>query len=721
MCLCCAIVFALVIPFSIADRFLFVNLVSDDLISDGESSRFRVHSYMGIDILDDGAGTKLELTADQQRAVEHDNGPVIVLAGPGTGKTRVITARVGHMIANRDVNPEQIVAVTFTNKAAGELGDRLSALVGATMASRVVSSTFHSLGLGIIRRFGDVLGVPSGPILIDSSQRKQLLREIIREKKLYRYAMGAGIDSAIGLAADSMKEMRNIGKTSKDASAWLEEQRDEIGSLEGNEAQARSAVLDRFEQDVLAYGFFESACLNRGWMEYDDLIMLPSRLMRDHANIAAILRLDHKHVVVDEFQDVNAAQIEMIRQLCPPQTNPDLCVVGDDDQGIYGFRGADDRAFAHFAAIWEGSPTITLSTNFRSADAIVNASNAVIDRAQVRFDPSKQAVSNAGEVAGAGVELIRLEDDKQSGEAIASMLLGMVSDAREKNTGGTPVPPGEGGFRFGSCAVIARTGADLERIARVLTLEGIPIEIRRKRSPMEDQGVLDVIAWARVLGNPSLTSDLRRILVRPPYRCDAIKIGRLIANWKAQQSRVLSGDPDAADPGALIEWMIANSDEAMSAKIKSMFALAAQLGTMASESDAAVAIMEIIKRTGVVHSELSDGHGRALRIAALVELVRFARSRADRFESPGDLGVMLRYIDDLSPKEQSLGELPDHRVTDRNDGFGTDHDMGAVAMLTAHASKGLEFDTVFIPRVSPQLDIRRPTRREGVARCCPTG
>ena len=141
--------------------------------------------------------SKLQLTPDQRRAVEYDAGPLIVLAGPGTGKTRVITARVAHMIAHRDVNPEQVVAVTYTNKAAGELAERLGDLVGSTVAARVVASTFHSLGLGMIRRFGDVLGVPSDPILIDSSQRRQLGREIIREHSYYRHAMGAGIDSAV--------------------------------------------------------------------------------------------------------------------------------------------------------------------------------------------------------------------------------------------------------------------------------------------------------------------------------------------------------------------------------------------------------------------------------------------------------------------------------------------------------------------------------------------
>lgn len=643
------------------------------------------NTHDGIDL------SKLQLTDDQRRAVEFDDGPVIVLAGPGTGKTRVITARVAHMIAERDVCPDQIVAVTFTNKAAGELGDRLGELVGPTLAARVVSSTFHSLGLRIVRRFGDVLGVPSEPMLIDSSQRKSLVREIIREHKLYRYAMGSGIESAIEIASKVMSELRNLSMTSSDAVEWLGDQRLALGGLAGGEAAARSAELDRFEQAALVYGHFESRCLDRGWMDFDDLIMLPSKLMREHPHIAAILRQDHKHVVVDEFQDVNAAQIEMIRQLCPPKSNPDLCVVGDDDQSIYGFRGADDQAFAHFAAIWNQPEKITLSTNFRSAQAIVSASNAVIDGAMVRFDAEKVADSHAGEVDGSGVELVRLEDDQQSGEAIASMLLKMASDAKE---GGEE-------FAFGSCAVIARTGAELERISRVLTLEGIPIEIRRKRSPMDDEGVLDVLAWARVLGDPGLAVDVKRILIRPPYRCDAIVLGRLVARWRAVQSRWLAGDVETSEPGDLIEWLIEHGDEAISNKAKTMRALAGELGVVAGEENASLTIMEIIKRTGVVHSELGDGHHRSVRISSLIEVVRFAKARADRFDEPGDLASMLRYMEDLDASEKTLGELPEDIVEDRTSAIGNDHDAGAVAMLTAHASKGLEFETVFIPRVSP--------------------
>ena len=632
----------------------------------------------------------LGLTNDQQRAVEYDDGPVIVLAGPGTGKTRVITARVGHMIQNRGVAPEQIVAVTFTNKAAGELSERLGELVGSSIAARVVSSTFHSLGLGIVRRFGDVIGVASEPTLIDSSQRRQLIRELIREHKLYGYALGAGIESAIEIATKAMNELRNLGMDSEHAARWMHDQRELVSGFERSEKEAKNAELDRFEHAIQVYGHFEKRCLDRGWMVFDDLILLPTKLMREHSSIASMLRHDHRHVVVDEFQDVNPAQIALIEQLCPPTSNPDLCVVGDDDQSIYGFRGADDRAFAHFASMYVGSPTITLSTNFRSAEAIVDASNAIIERAASRFDATKTAQSHSGKVDGACVEVVRLEEDGQSSEVIASMLVAMA---------------GKDGFKFGDCAVIARTTAELERIARVLTLEGIPVEFQQKLSPMDDEGVKDVIVWIRLIGNPDSAVDLKRVLVRPPYRCDAIGVGGLIASWRVAKSRVEAGDEDAVDPRRLIAWICARGDDAMVTRMKRVEALLETLGQVASAAPAAATIMEIIKRTGVVHQELGDGYQRANRIAALVALIRFAHSRADRFEAPGDVSAMLRYWEDLDPNEKSLGELPEHKVEDRNEPIGgakssSSADLGAVLMLTAHASKGLEFDTVFIPRVS---------------------
>ena len=443
-------------------------------------------SSIGTDTSEQYATVMAGLSEPQRRAVTHEDGPLIVLAGPGTGKTRVITARVAQMINERGIEPDRIAAVTFSNKAAGELGDRLGGLIGQTRAARVSASTFHQLGLGIIRRFGDVLGIASDPVLIDSAQRNMLVMEIIRGGGLYRRSLGRGIERARDHAVGVMSCLRNLGMWPDEGRAWGQERRGAIDALDEDQRDAERYELDRFADAVEVYDRFTKACVDRGWIDFDDLIMLPTRLIRSDTLVASVVRSDCRHVVVDEFQDVNRAQIEMIRAICPPEQGPDLCVVGDDDQSIYGFRGADDRAFAHFAQIWSGAETIELTENYRSAECVVDASNAVIMNAALRFAPDKVGRSHRGEIDGSGLELVRVESHEQIGEAIVSLLLRMIDEGGE-------------GFDLSDVAIIARTNTELERIARMLELEGVPFELRERRAPMDDPGAQDVLAWARLI------------------------------------------------------------------------------------------------------------------------------------------------------------------------------------------------------------------------------
>ncbi|HCT46172.1 MAG: hypothetical protein CMJ35_00300 [Phycisphaerae bacterium] len=631
------------------------------------------------------------LSDAQRRAVTHEGSPLIVLAGPGTGKTRVITARVAHMINERGIESDRIAAVTFTNKAACELRHRLAGLVGQTQAARMQASTFHSLGFGIVRRFADLLGLPGEPTIMDSAQRTRLIRDIIREERLYRRSLSTGIGAAVDHARGCMDSLRHLGMDAQSARSWLDGAMDSVDRYEPEDREARRAELERFEQAVAVYGHFESRCRERGWVVIDDLIMLPTKLVQANPQVASIVQHDHCHLVVDEFQDVNMAQIEMIRALCPPSERADVCVVGDDDQSIYGFRGADDRAFAHFAGIWTHAKTVQLTTNYRSARVIVDASNASITRAESRFAPDKEADAHRGDIAGSSLELVRMADDNQTGDAIASMLLQMAS------AGGKD-------FSFSSCAVIARSGAFLEQIARTLTLEGIPIDMRDKASPMEDEGARDVFAWARLIEDPESVPNLQRVLTRPPYRVNPVKLSALFNSYKAARAlyEQRADDPDASvrDPGTLIEWVLERSEGEMRDRIEAMHRLLIELGYVAGEQRAVETITEIIKRTGVVHRELSDARSRARRISAIAAIIKFARTRADRFDAPGDLASMLAYFDDLDDRDQRLGDLPEDLVSafeQDEPSFG--EDRGAVAMLTAHSSKGLEFDTVFIARV----------------------
>ncbi len=626
------------------------------------------------------------LTDRQREAVGHDTGPLIILAGPGTGKTRVITERVAAMVTDRGHNPEQILAVTFTNKAAGELANRLAGSLGQSTAHRIKTSTFHSFGSSIIHRFSDALSLPANPILIDSSQRRKLTRELISAHGLYQATRGAGIDSAIEHALGTIANLRNAGIEAQRASRWCQTELSNLADLDDQETTARRAILSRFGEAAKLFELIDHACIERGWMVYDDLIAWPTRLMRTNANIAAIIRQENRHLVVDEFQDVNAAQIAMLEALCPPTTNPDLCVVGDDDQSIYAFRGADDRAFARFDSIWPGTRTIMLDDNFRSEPTIVRASNTIITNAPdgSRFAPDKAANAFKPDSPTASVELVRLEHDDQAGEAIATMLLQMRSQ--------------DPGFKPQNCAVIARTSAQLAKVARVLDLAGIGYSLIQRRPIIEDPGVQDILAWSRLIVNPTSTSELRRVLSRPPMRGDPHEIGALLAGWKTAASRAHADPSEHTDPGAILPWMIQRTTGETLQVVDRAMGLCDQLAVINAESPAADTLMEIIKRTGVIHSELPNARDRADRVQAVVGLLSFARTRASRLDQPGDLGAFHRYIDDLDQNDKSLAELPEDRV-DNSGKDGSDETTGEIQLLTAHASKGLEFDTVFIPNV----------------------
>ena len=629
------------------------------------------------------------LTDRQREAVEHDDGPLIVLAGPGTGKTRVITERVGHMIARRGIDADKILAVTFTNKAAGELRERISGTVGNRTAQKLHATTFHSFGLGIIRRFGDVLGLPANPVLIDSSQRRQLLRELIRARGLYRSVLGAGIDSAIEHTLGTISMLRHAGYDATRATRWAEGELNRLNGLSDQQSVARRTEIERFNEAAMLFGHFEAECLSRGWMVFEDLIAWPTRLMRTELSIASIIRQNHQHLVVDEFQDVNAAQIALLEALSPPTGHPDICVVGDDDQSIYAFRGADDRAFARFNALWPNTRTITLDDNFRSEPPIVGASNTIITNAPEgsRFAPDKTANPRKADSGSSTIELVRLEHDEQAGEAVAAMILQMRAQSP--------------GLDLGAIAVIARSSGELARISRVLDLSGIPFSIREKRSLMDDQGVQDVLAWARATADPLSTPDLRRALTRPPMRGDPHLIGALISRWKIEHARHHSDPTEHTDPGPPLGWMQARASGDAIAPVERTRTLLDELARINSGSPACETLLEIIKRCAVLHADLPDAREQAARMSAIVGLLGFARSRAARFEQPGDLGAMLRYIDDLDPSEQSLGELPESKVETDSETININEDgsSGSVQLLTAHASKGLEFDTVFIPRV----------------------
>lgn len=660
------------------------------------------------------------LNPAQHRAVTHQGRPVVVLAGPGTGKTRVIIHRIAYGLRELGVTPERVVALTYTVKAANELRERLAGLAGAGPAERVNVHTFHGFGLRLLRRFGDSLGLPADPLLIDSAQRRRLLRELILAHHLLRAERGRGVEAllpeverALGAMADQAVEP---DRGRRFAAQWAQTLDENANGLDALGLEAERARLARFEDHVRLAELFASECAQRGWLTYADLIRLPTRILREQRSAAALIRDDYRHLVVDEFQDVNAAQIELLRLLAPPATTgPDLCVVGDDDQAIYEFRGADDRAFAKFAAAWPGHETIALTENFRSERPILAAANAVIDApGHERFAPDKlnqrpAHLAGVPDRPGAGVTVVKLAKDQEmhDGEAIAMLIL------TQRHA--------EPARRWRDFAVLARSMGDLDRVGAALELEGIPAARRRRGGLSSDPGVEVVFKYIDLLVDPQAHWAARAILMRGPNRPEP---GRLI-EWErayaAQRSRHGADAEAETDPGAYVPWLAARVGSGQEPSVQALAARLTELAALAATKRAEEVVRHIMAVGDVAHVDLLDARERAARVAKLAAVLRFVRERQPRLDAPGDVAALRRYMDDLTELDREIegGVAIDGEPAAQAEDEDGDPTADAVQLITAHSAKGLEFDTVFVTRVGqhgfPKAMVDEPALPPGLA------
>lgn len=629
------------------------------------------------------------LNERQRRAVEHRAGPLAVLAGPGTGKTRVIVHRVARLVREDGVDPESILAVTYTVRAAEELRSRLAGLIGPTQADRVRAGTIHGFGRMLVHRFRDVLRMSKEPDLADTAQQKRLMREIIAAGAIHDALAARGWGWVIGDVLEFISRLKDYALTPQAFSRRLASRREELNSgrltLDETASAAEQARLDELDQYATLYERFDSLCRQRAQVTYDDYMLRAIELLSTSRAAATIVRGEIRHVVVDEFQDVNLATIELLRMVAPPRDGggPDLCVVGDDDQSIYMFRGADDRAFQRFAGTWPDHALVTLDENYRSTACIVEAANRIIAGSSQRFAPEKVVISLAKDETGdaAPVECAALPGDEHDGPAIAAMLLAERAAHRDR--------------AWSNYAVIARTHTDLERVAGALDIEGIPLVRARAPSPLDDDAVKDLFAWMDVLLNPTEPALAARLLVRPPASVQGHVIGHHMRAYRQEVFR--SSVSQHAHPEAFVPWLAARVPE---------HAGVARLAEWYREfSDAALHVaadhllFSIVSRTGMAHAELLPARERAVRITKLVQVLRFARTRMDRLDPPGDLRAFRAYYDDLESEDQKRFEGEADRVDSESEARFGDED--AVRLITAHSAKGLEFHTVFVPRVSP--------------------
>ncbi|WP_277681184.1 DNA helicase PcrA [Saccharomonospora azurea] len=621
------------------------------------------------DLLDD-------LNPAQRAAVEHQGRPLLVVAGAGSGKTRVLTRRIAYLLAARDVHPGQIMAITFTNKAAAEMRERVADLVGRRAGPMWVS-TFHSMCVRLLRREAKTLEMTSNFSIYDADDSRRLMTLVGRDLDLdpKRY-------SARALATH--------------VSNWKNE-------LIDPDAAAQAAASDFDRKAAEAYREYQRRLVQAGAMDFDDLIMRTVELFQAFPDVAEHYRRRFRHVLVDEYQDTNHAQYTLVRELVgtePTESGPapsELCVVGDADQSIYAFRGATIRNIEEFERDFPNARSILLEQNYRSTQTILSAANAVIARNSGRRD--KRLWTDAGD----GERIVGYVADNEHDEA--AFVAGEIDALADR-----------GEAKYSDVAVFYRTNNQSRVFEEIFIRLGLPYRVVGGVRFYERKEVRDALAYLRVLSNPEDTVSLRRIL-NVPKRGIGDRAEAVVATH-AERERIsfAAALRDAVD--GRVPLLNPRSQKAITAFVE----LVDGLRELVDEgTDVADVLEAVLDRTGY-RAELEESRDPqdATRLENLDELVTVAREFTEfaqtvQAESAGQDGDDAgETVDDLDEDAgvPEPGSLPAflERVSlvadadsipspdggeDGEDGDDGDDDQGVVTLMTVHTAKGLEYPVVF--------------------------
>ena len=591
------------------------------------------------------------LNERQRAAVVHAGRPLLVVAGAGSGKTRVLTRRIAWLITERKAHPGSILAITFTNKAAAEMKERVEDLVGRRARIMWVS-TFHSACVRILRKEIDKLGFKSTFSIYDAADSKRLMTLVAKDLEL-----------------DPKRFPPNV------LLHWMSNHKNE---LRDHEEVARDARNHYEEACASAYSLYQRRLKDANALDFDDLIMTTVHLFMAFPDVRENYRRRFRHVLVDEYQDTNHAQYALIHQLCaddPEDLDPEaervepseLMVVGDADQSIYAFRGANIRNILDFEQDFPNAETILLEQNYRSTQTILNAANAVITHNKGR--KAKRLWSDAG----AGERIIGYVGDDEHDEAR------FVSDEIDTLTD-------QAGVRAADVAVFYRTNAQSRVFEEVFIRTGQPYKVVGGVRFYERREVRDALAYLRMLVNPADEISLRRILNTPK---------RGIGDRAVACVTVL------AERERVTFWeALQRSDEAPGLASRSHNAIAGFVGMVeelqsmvAADERPDVVLESVLDRSGyLAELEGSDDPQDETRLENLAELVAVAREFADDPEAVATGAAGLAEFLERVALVADTDQIPDAPP----EGEGSGDDPGVVTLMTLHTAKGLEFPVVFL-------------------------
>jgi DNA helicase-2/ATP-dependent DNA helicase PcrA len=600
------------------------------------------------------------LNEPQRAAVVHEGAPLLVVAGAGSGKTRVLTRRIAWLISERRAHPGSILAITFTNKAAAEMKERVEALVGKRARIMWVS-TFHSACVRILRKEIDKFGYKSNFSIYDAADQKRLMTLVCKDLDLdpKRYQPNA----VLHWVSNHKNELRDAEEATKDAQNKLE------------------------ETYAAAYTLYQRRLREANALDFDDLIMMTVHLFQTFPEVRETYRRRFRHVLVDEYQDTNHAQYALIHQLCADQMDEpwtaageglpaervepaELMVVGDADQSIYAFRGANIRNILDFEQDFPNATSILLEQNYRSTQTILNAANAVIGHNKGR--KPKRLWSDAGD--GARIVGYVADDERDEARFVSEEIDTLV----------------DGGGRAADVAVFYRTNAQSRVFEEVFIRTGQPYKVVGGVRFYERREIRDALAYLRMLANPADQVSLRRILNTPKRGIGDRAVDCVQALAERDRLTFWEALRRAGDAPGLATRSLTN--------IRGFVAMVEELQSMVDAGERADVILEsVLARSGyLAELEASDDPQDETRVENLAELVAVAREFSDDpvagpSADPADVdaGIVAPGLGDFLERVALVADTD--QIPDQ-----PEDDSGVVTLMTLHTAKGLEFPVVFL-------------------------